>query len=110
MLWLEVECEEESGGRSEGSGQRASHGGLWTSEPGRILSRGRDPGVMRSDRQLRRSFWLQDQSIISERSENTGGVWEDFRLIWEVFAAVPGKGKGGLDGVVVVELKRAEGH
>lgn len=27
----------------------------------------------------------------------------------EVFAAVPGKGKGGLDGVVVVELKRAEG-
>ena len=39
---------------------------------------------------------------VSERSENTGGVWEDFRLIWEVFAAVPGKGKGGLGGVVVV--------
>jgi len=63
---LEVECEEESGGRSEGSGQRASHGGLWTSEPGRLLSRGRDPGVMRSDRHLRRSFWLQDQSIREE--------------------------------------------
>lgn len=47
---------------------------------------------------------------MSERTENTGGVREDSRLIWEVFAAVPGKGKGGLGGVVVVELKRAEGH
>lgn len=61
---------------------------------------------MRSDKCKRRSCWLQNQSM--KENENPGGVWEDFRLIWEVFAAVPGKGKGGLD--EVVELKRTEGH